>query len=195
MTVKERHNELRDMSEKTLMKELASGMHDAFGEVIDRYGPMVARTSYRILCDRADSEDITRKVFTRMWNMVPFFDESIPVSFRFYRITCRLCVRRLIKRNILEFFSVRQPVYEMSPPPSSGSEEDYIIEESWSIFCRASRNLSPKQRVVYVLMELEQMTAEEVAEVTGIYVEHVIDCLHQAKEKVRSELEIYGEVK
>ena len=49
------------------MGAVALGLQDALKVVLDRYMPMVSRTSYRILCDRDDSEDVTQEVFIRVW--------------------------------------------------------------------------------------------------------------------------------
>ena len=60
--------------ETALMRAVAQGRHEAFEVVLEGYMPMVARISYRILCDRTDSEYVTNEVFMRIWNNASAFD-------------------------------------------------------------------------------------------------------------------------
>lgn len=110
-------------------------------------------------------------------------------------MACGFCVGRLRRQRLLEVFSVRTPVYEVSVPQASDSGDGYIIKESWDIFCRASRNLTPMQRVVFVLTELEGMQEEEVSVILGISCARVRKSKSVAEAEIRSELELYGEVR
>ena len=74
-------------------------------------------------------------------------------------------------------------------------EEDFITKETWAIFCRASQGLSPKQRTVFTLRDLEGLSAEKVASITGMTADQIKSNLHIARKKIRQELERYGKVR
>ena len=195
MTVTGRNKGMRAMSDAYLVRAAAAGMRDAFDELTVRYVPLVSRCAYRILCDRAGSDEVTEKVFLRLWLNASEYDESLNVCQWICRMACGFCVGRLRRLRLLEAFSVRTPVYEVSVPQASDSGDGYIIKESWDIFCRASRNLTPMQRVVFVLMELEGMQEEEVSVILGIPCARVRKSKYVAEAEIRSELELYGEVR
>ena len=46
-----------------LLKEVSRGNEAAFAVLLDRYMEVVSRNAFRIMCDREDSEAVTRKVF------------------------------------------------------------------------------------------------------------------------------------
>ena len=96
---------------------------------------------------------------------------------------------------MLSIFSIDPPVYETSCPVALSPEEDFITKETWEIFCRASRNLSPKQRTVFTLRDLEGLDTEEVAAVTGLSADQIKSNLHIARKNIRQELERYGKVR
>lgn len=178
-----------------LMIAVAQGRRDALSAVIDRYMHTVSRTSYRILCDQVESDALTQEVFVRIWKHSSSYDGRYSLSTWIYRITCNLCYGCLRRRRILDMLSISPSVYETSAPAALSPEEDFITKETWEIFCRASRNLSPKQRTVFTLCDLEELPIEEVASITGLTPEHIKSNLHIARMKVISELEHYGKVR
>ena len=189
------HIEGKYTSDAALMGAVALGQQDALKVLLDRYMLMVSRTSYRILCDRGDSEDVTQEVFIRIWRSASAFDGRYSLSTWIYRITCNLCYDSLRRRKVLSLFSVSPSVYETSAPEPLSPEEDFITKETWEIFCRASHNLSPKQRAVFTLRDLEGLDVEEVMTVTGLTPDQIKSNLHIARKKIRIELERYGKVR
>ena len=126
----------RDMgkyaNDVALMGAVALGRQDALNEVLDIYMPIVSRTSYRILCDRDDSEDITRKVFLRVWMKASDYDGRCDLSIWIYRITCNLCHGCLRRRSMLSFFWITPSLYETSAPlpisPEAISPKDGMMK-------------------------------------------------------------------
>ena len=90
-------------------------------------------------------------------------------------------------------FYNRPPVYTYSLAEKRTSE-DFIKGQVWEIYCRASRNMTPLQRVVYALMELEQLPVTDVAKITGLMPFLVTSALDNSREKVKKELRRYGRV-
>lgn len=178
-----------------LMAEIALGRQEALRQVMDRYMSMVSRTSYRILCDMPDSEDVTQEVFIKVWKNASWYDSSYSISTWIYRITVNLCYDRLRRRRVMDVFSIRPAVYEASAPTALSPEEDFITKETWAVFCRASLELSPKQRTVFTLRDLEGLSTEETASITGMTTDQIKSNLHFARKRIRQELERYGKVR
>ncbi len=183
-------------SDEALMEAVSQGRTDALNVLMDRYMSAVYRISYRILCDRADSEVVTRNVLMKAWSDAPRYDGRYSLMVWIYQIVCHLCIARLRRRRILDLLSVTSSsVYEMSAPQSLSPEEDYIIKETWEIFCRASRNLSPKQRIVFTLRDLEGLSTDDISAITGLNQDRIDSNIHIAHQQIRSELEHYGKVR
>lgn len=187
--------DLAPRNDDTLMKAVALGRQDALKLLMDRYMPVVSRTAYRILCDREESRDVAQEVFLKVWQKASRFDERHSVATWLYRITSNLSIDRLRRRRIINIFIPQSSVYEMSAPEARSPEEDYITKEAWDIFCRASENLSPKQRLVYTLRELEELPASRVGEITGMTADQIKSNLSVARRKIKAELQKYGKVR
>lgn len=195
MSMKGRHMKLELPGDSELMREMALGRKDALKMMMDRYLGLVARTSYRILCDRQDGEDITREVFMKVWSDASMYDGRDLVYVWICRITCNLCMARMRRRRLLDLLSIRPSVYEESSPASVSSYEDFITKETWAVYCRASQELSSRQRMVFVLSEIEKLSIFDVRSITGMTTEQIKENLSIARNKVRQELEIYGTVR
>lgn len=189
-----KHNEGKYPDDAALAGAVALGRQDAMNQVLDRYMPMVSRTSFRILCDLDDSEDVTREVFIRVWKNASDFDGRYSLSTWIYRITCDLCCARLRRHKVMSLFFSTQPVFETSASLALSPEEDFITKETWEIFCRASCHLSPKQRSVFTLRDLEGLGTEEIVMVTRMTPGQIKRNLHIARKKIRQELQQYGKV-
>lgn len=177
----------------SLMKNVVRGDTESFARIVDRYLPLVSRTSFRILCDRKDSEHVTEEVFQRAWENAGDYDLEMSVSEWLLKITCRLCRLRITRRRLLWLLAIRPDIYVTSAPVTD-SPDDYIGKKAWEIYCRASVKLTPRQRIVFTLCELEGMTKCDVHRITGYSRFSVRHSLFVAREKIKTELERYGTV-
>ena len=179
------------MEDRVLLKGVLHGSVPAFKKLMTEYIPLVSRTSYRILCDRSDSEYVTREVFIMLWHDPLFFMYERTLPYALLRKTCTLSRMRLMRRRMYKLFSIYPDVFVVSSPIVASADE-CIARQAWEVFCRASLNCSETQRVIYCLCELEGMSLKEAAYV-GRYPEFMVeDALDAARKKVKEELDVYG---
>lgn len=161
-----------------------------FTSYVDEYLALVSRTSFRILCDRKDSEAVSASVFKRFWTLMDRCDD---VGTLLYRLTCRYSFLRLVRRHILWIFQIRPDVFVTSRASGSPAEE-YMKREAWEIFCRASSRMSPFCRIVYTLCELEELSVRKASYILHMKDSVVHAALVKARTSVRRELGRYGKV-
>ena len=160
---------------------------------MDRYVDLVARTSFRILCDRSDSELVTRQVFDSLVRKgSESFDGTTPARWYLAR-TVRLCRKRFWHNSLTGIWGNRTTLY-VQAAPKVDDVDDYITTQAWEIYCRASDGLTINQRVVYVLREIEGLSEDEVMEVAGLWRSTVRLALEIARENIRYELSKFGKV-
>lgn len=183
-----------DMNEKEMMNRIASGDRLAFRELLDRYVELVFRTSYRILCDRKDAEDVTEAVFKRILHKASRYPERISLNLWILRHVCRIARFRITRRRVMYLFGIRPDIFFTSAPRVT-DHDDYITQQAWEIYCRAAMKLSPMQMILYSLSVLEQLSYSEVYHVTGLPRILYKWNLKVAHKKIRSELKRYGKVR
>lgn len=181
------------MEDKELIKGVMHGSVPALKRLAGKYLPLVSRTSYRIMCDRSDSEYITREVFVSLWHDPRSFILHDDLPQEMLKRTCRMCRKRLLRRRLYMMFSILPDVFVISSPPVHSAEE-YRARQVWEVFCRASLNCTDRQRIAYVLHELEGIPLVSVAD-AGYYLPFTVEeALEEARSRVKEELARYGRI-
>lgn len=186
-----RYAKLGERSDIALMKDVSYGNKEAFNELIDRYVDIVSRNSFRILCDREDSEYVIRRVFVSLWNDVLNYDDRFSMTEWLLRKVCLYSRIRIARNRVLRLFGVQNDVF-VNASPKVDDVDDYLTKQAWELYCRASAHMTPMQGAVYSLCALEGIQEERVAQIIGMSVRSVSMALKRAEEKVLDELGHWG---
>ena len=166
----------------------AAGDHRAFAAIVEQYRQMVWRVALRMLGDPDEAEDAVQETFIRAWKAIPGFDRRYSPATWLGTIAARLCCDILRKRSAHRKFeadAARANAQERAADPESGS----IARELEARLLRVTRTLSPMQRTVFILNEIEQLPFEEVRRATGWSAVQLKSNLYLARQKVRKALE------
>ena len=161
-------------------------------EIMEKYLSLVSRTSYRILCDRKDSEFVTVTLFVRLSKRTGSFREGVSEQ-QILREACRLCRRRLIRRRLLSLLSIGPEVYVINTP-TVPTAEAYVARQAWEVFCRAARNCAGRDLVVYALCELEGLSYPEASSICRYPLRSIEMSIRNVRFKVMEELDHYGRI-
>jgi DNA-directed RNA polymerase specialized sigma24 family protein len=184
---------INEMSDLSLLMAISKGQRTALKELMDRYLDITSLTAYRILCDHADSMEVTKKVFINLWKTVLRYDYSMSVEQWLLMKVIGLSRRKLIWNNLSAFLNADQKLFVQSVPKVDDAD-DYVTTQAWEIFCRASFGLAPLQRVVYTLSELDSLSEHAVKVITGLSRNSLHFLFESAKKRVEEELGRFGKV-
>lgn len=176
------------MSIQDTIHDAASGDHQAFASIVEQYRELVWRVALRMLGDPDEAEDTVQETFIRAWKALPGFDFRYSPATWLGAIAARLCCDILRKRSAHRKFetdSAWANAQERAEDPESGS----IARELEGRLRRAIRTLSPMQRTIFVLHEIEQLPFEEIRRTTGWSAVQLKSNLYLARQKVRKALE------
>ena len=158
---------------------------------MERIVDVVYRISFRILCDRIDSEYVTRKVLAFAKRKSIVYDGSEQSADWFIRQTCFMCRLTIVRRRALWLMDVRKDVF-VRASPKVGEHDDYITKQAWQVYCRAVNGMTPLQVTAYVLFVLEGIPEERAAEIMGLTRFRLRHLLKKATASIRAELAVYG---
>lgn len=175
---------IRSISDLTLMKLVSRGHPDALKELMDRHMEAVALTSYRILCNHDDSIAVVKNVFAGLWRKPFDYDYSLDIRNLLIMRTADAARKRLVRNRLLSFFGRRK----------AGMKEKNPDEKTWEVFCKASDEMSPRQRVIYTLRELDSLPESISERMTGISKSRISHLLDSAKRRIKTELVKYGKM-
>ena len=152
-------------SDEQLVEATLSGDDRAFAELTLRHKGRVFGVAARFARDSAELEDICQEVFVQAYFKLRQYRRDSPFEHWVLRITTHKCYDYLRKRRrggtLISVDAMLESGYEPSAPERPVPHPD--LERLHA----ALAQLSPKEHLVITLLELEERTVAEIAELTG----------------------------
>lgn len=162
----------------------------ALDELIQRKTAPLIQLVARIVGDAEEARDIVQVTFFRLWENRDKFDERWSPNTWIYRIASNLAIDHFRSKKSRE--RVAEPVrhhLRAVADARSGGELTRISEtEVASIFRELAADLSEKQRLVFLLREVEGLPSNEVAEIAGCQESTVRNHLFNARKHLKTQL-------
>ena len=184
--------------ERTLLRRLRDRDEHAFRELLEGYRDRVFNITYRMLGNRAEAEDVAQEVFITVFKTIDQFREESKFSTWLYRVAVNHCKNRIKylarrhdrDRDELDENSqhangaIANVVVRMSQPDRAleGVQMEVILQ-------KAIEGLDDDHRIVVVLRDIEDLSIEEICEITGLPDGTVKSRLHRARLARRKKLQ------
>lgn len=175
------------MIPETIVDAARNGDAGAFALIVERYRQSVFRICVRILGDGDEAEDAVQETFVRAWQSLRGYDPRYSIATWLRTIACRLCYDVLRRRTRLRQYE--QDACRQGSMDSGDPESLRMSRELEGLFRKAASGLSPMQRTVFVLAEIEQLPSDEVHRITGWSSVQIKSNLYIARKKVRKAIE------
>jgi RNA polymerase sigma-70 factor (ECF subfamily) len=166
----------------------------------DRFGGLVAllqrraiRVAYQYLRDAADADEAVQDAFVKVFLHIEQYREELPFDVWFTRILVNACLDRLKSRTRQQRW-LASPVdetqgersVEQAAAAAPSSERVLLARERWQRLLEAVAALPDRQRLVFTLSLLDERSAAEISEATGMSPATVRVHLFRAIRKLRS---------
>lgn len=158
----------------------------AFALLVTEFQEMVFRLAFRLLCDENEAKDIVQDTFVKVWLSIHKYDDSCRFSTWIYKITSNTCYDRL---RSLQHLPSSYPA-DMNPHIASEEdiEESIVNKELKDLILHFTEELTPKQKLVFTLRDLEELEVAEVITITGMSADKIKHNLYQARKQIRFKL-------
>src|SRR4051812_4667035 len=163
-----------------LVERYLAGDMTAFDELMIRYERQVYRVCYRFVENRDDAMDLAQEVFIKVFEHLPTFRRESSLKTWLYRIAMNHCINH-VKKHTQEFVEVTE--YTSSIPASVHAQMEH--QEQRDHFRRMVKHLPPKQKAILELRINEQLSYEEIAQISGRSVSTIKASVFFALEKLR----------
>jgi RNA polymerase sigma-70 factor, ECF subfamily len=180
------------MDQNTLNEWIVrSKQHDgnAFRQLVECHQSMIYSLAYRLLCNEEEAKDAVQETFIKVWLNLKGFDSSRKFSTWVYAIATNLCYDKL---KSSKHFSKCLPAETMSEVLSSDDAEKKMIHaELGALIATLTDKLTPKQKIVFTLSDLEDLETEEIIQITGMSASQIKSNLFLARQALRTKLNNY----
>jgi RNA polymerase sigma-70 factor (ECF subfamily) len=186
-----RHREkLASLSDRELLSRLAQDDEQALTELVARKSQPLVQTVSRILGDAEEARDVVQVALFKLWESRGRYDPKFSPNTWIYRIATNLAIdhwrsRRSKDENRepIRFHLVRAA--EESDLSALAGLKEAEVER---IFRELSGELTEKQRLIFVLREIDGLSSAEVAEIAGCEESTVRNHLFNARRILRDRL-------
>jgi len=189
---------MQNKEDTELVSLAQKGDYEAFDALVSRHEKRLYLHAMKILQNREDAEDVTQIAFINAMEHLSQFRREASFSTWITRIATNTALKVLRKRNGLESVSLNEATEEneegLIPHPEyiadwrgdplkivEGRELQRILDEAIS-------HLPEKQRLVFVLRDVMEMTIEETRNALGISAANVKVRLLRARLALREKL-------
>jgi RNA polymerase sigma-70 factor, ECF subfamily len=172
--------------DEALVRRVLSSDRDAFALLVDKYKAAVYNHCYRRLHNPEEAEDAAQEVFLRAYNQLHTYQFGRRFSSWLLSIAAHYCIDLLRRRRpVVDLDSIAFWKSSDEPEP----EEFAMNEETRDEVRELLRKLPDKYASVVALRYWQDMSYQEIAEVTGLSVGTVKTRLFRARELLAKELE------
>lgn len=186
------HVPMEEAEEQQLVERLKRQDEAAFNELVRLYDKRVFRLVLRMLNDRAEAEDVAQEVFVTIFKAIGNFRGESKLSTWIYRIATNHCKNRVKyldrrargKKTELDEVSEHGAMESASMSSSAQvarPDEQAEANQIERIVREAIAELDEDQRELVILRDVENLSYEEIQQITGLPEGTVKSRLHRAR--------------
>src|SRR3954462_13504646 len=193
-----------EVSDQDLVHLCQNGDTEAFDQLVGRYRTRVFGMIYNMVHSEQDAWDLAQDSFLNAWKSIKRFRGRSSFATWIYRIVMNVTIdwlrKKQVKGEVSEFDDSIQ-LKEVEPAsktvPKSEALPHEMIErrEIRARIDKAIAQLSPEQRAVILMKEIEEMQYHEIADALGCSIGTVMSRLFYARKKLQNTLrDVYENV-
>ncbi len=188
--------------ERSLLRRLRDRDERAFRELVEAHRDRVYNITFRMLGNRAEAEDVAQEVFIAVFKTIDTFREESKFSTWLYRVAVNHCKNRikyLARRHDRDREEIDESQHgpgvngSIGGPLPSSPHTALESAQMEKLMQDAIANLDDDQRIVVVLRDVEDLSIEEICEITGLPDGTVKSRLHRARLVLRKRLQRHVE--
>ena len=160
-----------ERSEAELIAAVLAGDSASFEPLVAKYSPRVFATARRYARRDVEVQDIAQEVWLKEFDKLKSFRGEAPFEHWLMRMTVRTCydfLRAHQRNRISSFSEISEPeedwLERFVAEPGSVAEDEAAAK---LLIDRVMDKLSPDARLVIQLLEIEDRSVKDIAEITG----------------------------
>jgi len=191
--------------EATIVAELKAGSEEAYARLIGEFHQPIYSLVYRMVSDPADAADTTQEVFLKVFRGMKHFHGESSLKTWIYRIALHEAANR--RRWWFRHKSRETSIEPLTLEPEPGAApalKDLLVDDMESPFDSVAheevrarvegelRQVSEPYRTTVILRDLEEMSYEEIAEITQVSLGTVKSRITRGRQALKQRLAAYA---
>jgi len=170
--------------ESIIIKRVLSGDVNAFAALVNKYKALAVTLSYNVLLNRQDAEDVAQDAFIKAYTSLRYFKGNSRFSTWLYRIVLNTTLNR--RKQRLNTFSEDEKFAEEIE--NFKVTDHYNLADQKKYIKQAIEKLNESERVCITLYYLNELSVEEINELTGFSSANIKVLLFRGRKHLYEEL-------
>lgn len=172
----------------TIIQQATAGDTRAFRLLVEAHQGFAYRVAFRMVPDEQDAEDIIQEVFIKLWYNLKKYRPENRFTTWLYRMIVNQCLD-FMKSRIVKQRGRNENLDTLKYHPTTIAPDEVLQnKELMKLIHEAAVTLSPQQRAVFVLRDLEALAVEEVCEILSMSSGAVKSNLYYARKTLSERL-------
>lgn len=174
--------------DRELVETIRGGDTDAFETLVRRKTSKVYALCYRVIGNAEDARDISQLVFLKLWENLGKYDPQYAFDTWLYRMVTNVAIDFMRNRQ-----SRDNAVNSNLRLVRTSIDADQAVmvqrKEIEGVFNEVSAVLSPKQKAIFVMNQMEDLSSAEIARTLGCRESTVRNHLFNARKLMQQQLQ------
>lgn len=174
--------------DRQLVDAALQGDSLAFEEIVRRKTGKVYGLCYRIAANAEDAKDISQLVFVKLWENLEKYDSAYAFDTWLYRMVTNVGIDFLRSRQSREQ-AVNASLRLVKTTADEQQSSSLQRKEVETIFHDVTSTLSEKQKVIFVMREMQDIPSAEISRILGCRESTVRNHLFNARKIMQQQLQ------
>ena len=149
-----------------IVNRFINGDESAFNILVKKYQKRIYWHARQMLNDHLDADEVTQEVLIVMYKKLKTFNFKSSLYTWIYKIVTTRSLNQIRRKKIKRFLSI-EDTEEKDLSVENDIIEDMSNKQKLERIQKAIEKIPPKQRQVFILRNFDELSYEEISEITG----------------------------
>ena len=164
------------------------GDKQAFGALVVQNQQYAFNLAFKLVCDEDDARDVVQEAFLKIWKHITSYKTEMRFTTWMYKIVSNTAIDFLRARKRIEKTDIDALSDMVAQVCYNDPETELNNREMADMITLLAEELSEKQRLVFILRDLEGLESAEVEKIAGLPQHSVKSNLYHARKAIRDKL-------
>lgn len=176
-----------EIDDRQLVEAIRRGDSDRFAELVRRKTGKVYGLCYRVIGNPEDAKDIAQLAFIKVWENLEKYDPQYTFDTWLYRIVTNVAIDFIRSRQSRDT-AVQSSLRLVKTSTDAEQTVSMQRKEVERVFEDVSSVLSEKQKVIFVMKEMDDLPSAEISRILGCKESTVRNHLFNARKLMQEQL-------
>lgn len=178
---------MNETEDYIIIRKVLCGGVNAFSKLVENYKDLAFTLAYNIVSNAEDAEEVVQDAFLNAYKSLQSFKNQSKFSTWFYRIVVNTSLN---KRKIKKLHTVTdEPELLTDTGFDISAFDNYRNEEQKKFIKLSMAGLNAKERICITMYYLNELSIEEINDLTGISIASIKVLLYRGRKNLYSQLQ------